>query len=95
MTREQKYEKFALGKRGILVFFTLSVLTLMAALDGTSLSVALPVGTLRLFTGISLTVLETIAQALNGTAIEAFWSGTSFLLSSTGTNDILLSRFIH
>jgi hypothetical protein len=36
-------EKFALGRRGILVFFTLAVLTLMAALDGTSLSVALPV----------------------------------------------------
>lgn len=48
MTREHKNEKFALGKRGILVFFTLSVLTLMAALDGTSLSVALPVGTLSL-----------------------------------------------
>lgn len=47
-TREQKDEKFALGKRGILVFFTLSVLTLMAALDGTSLSVALPVCTLSL-----------------------------------------------
>lgn len=45
MTREQKDEKFALGKKGILVFFTLSVLTLMAALDGTSLSVALPVCT--------------------------------------------------
>lgn len=36
-------EKFALGRRGILVVFTLCVLTLMAALDGTSLSVALPV----------------------------------------------------
>ncbi|KAJ5781197.1 hypothetical protein N7457_006357 [Penicillium paradoxum] len=60
-------EKFALGRRGILVFFTLSILTLMAALDGTSLSVALP----------------EIAQALKGTAIEAFWSGTSFLLCST------------
>lgn len=36
-------DTFALGKKGILVFFTLSVLTLMAALDGTSLSVALPV----------------------------------------------------
>ncbi|KAJ5865122.1 uncharacterized protein N7529_007038 [Penicillium soppii] len=60
-------DKFALGRRGILVFFTLSVLTLMAALDGTSLSVALP----------------DIAQELNGTAIEAFWSGTSFLLCST------------
>ncbi|OQE10626.1 hypothetical protein PENFLA_c085G09435 [Penicillium flavigenum] len=60
-------EKFALGRRGILVFFTLSVLTLMAALDGTSLSVALP----------------EIAKELNGTAIEAFWSGTAFLLCST------------
>lgn len=38
-----KDEKFALGRRGQLVFFTLAVLTLMAALDGTSLSVALPV----------------------------------------------------
>ncbi|KAJ5157742.1 uncharacterized protein N7482_008842 [Penicillium canariense] len=64
---EDKDGKFALGRRGQLVFFTLAVLTLMAALDGTSLSVALP----------------TIARALNGTAIEAFWSGTSFLLSST------------
>jgi hypothetical protein len=35
--------KFTLGKRGILAFFTLSVLTLMVALDGTSISVALPV----------------------------------------------------
>ncbi|KAJ5660467.1 hypothetical protein N7507_006918 [Penicillium longicatenatum] len=58
---------FKLGQRGKLVFFTLAVLVLMAALDGTSLSVALP----------------TISQELNGTAIEAFWSGTSFLLSST------------
>lgn len=41
--RKVDEEKFALGRRGILVFFTLSVLTLMAALDGTSLSVALPV----------------------------------------------------
>jgi MFS family permease len=39
----------------------------MVALDGTSISVALP----------------KIAEALHGTAIEAFWSGTSFLLAST------------
>lgn len=43
-------EKFALGRRGILVFFTLSVLTLMAALDGTSLSVALPVSHIKRLT---------------------------------------------
>ncbi|KAL4782634.1 major facilitator superfamily domain-containing protein [Aspergillus varians] len=60
-------DEFALGRRGILAFFTLSVLTLMVALDGTSISVALPI----------------ITQDLHGTAIEAFWSGTSFLLSST------------
>lgn len=36
-------EEFTLGRRGILVVLTLCVLTLMAALDGTSLSVALPV----------------------------------------------------
>jgi putative Ca2+/H+ antiporter (TMEM165/GDT1 family) len=40
---------------------------IQAALDATSLSVALPI----------------IAQKLKGTAIEAFWSGTSFLLTST------------
>lgn len=49
-------EKFALGRRGILVFFTLSVLTLMAALDGTSLSVALPVSaSVRRFDVLKLT----------------------------------------
>jgi hypothetical protein len=36
-------EDFKLSGRGILIFFTLAVLTLMAALDGTSISVALPV----------------------------------------------------
>ncbi|KAL4884842.1 major facilitator superfamily domain-containing protein [Aspergillus karnatakaensis] len=60
-------DEFVLGRRGQLAFFTLSVLTLMVALDGTSISVALPI----------------ITRDLGGTAIEAFWSGTSFLLSST------------
>ncbi|KAL4805372.1 major facilitator superfamily domain-containing protein [Aspergillus unguis] len=60
-------DEFVLGRRGILAFFTLSTLTLMVALDGTSISVALPI----------------ITQDLKGTAIEAFWSGTSFLLAST------------
>ncbi|KAF9887265.1 hypothetical protein FE257_010393 [Aspergillus nanangensis] len=60
-------EDFTLGTRGILVFSTLAVLTLMVALDGTSLSVAIPI----------------ISHELGGTAIEAFWSGTSFLLCST------------
>jgi len=42
-------------------------ITLAAALDATSISVALPI----------------IAEKLRGSAIEAFWSGTSFLLCST------------
>lgn len=50
-----------------LAFASLCILALMAALDGTSIGVALP----------------TIAQALRGSAIEAFWTGTSFLLCST------------
>lgn len=53
--------------RLILAFAALSVLTLMVALDGTSISVALPI----------------IARKLHGSAIEAFWAGTSFLLAST------------
>lgn len=85
---EQKDEKFVLGRKGFLVFFTLAVLTLMAALDGTSLSVALPVSFVPCAILLQLTFPKTIAQALNGTAIEAFWSGTSFLLASTGTGSL-------
>ncbi|RMZ85099.1 hypothetical protein DV738_g70, partial [Chaetothyriales sp. CBS 135597] len=55
------------SRRFLLAMLSLCILTLMVALDATSLSVALPV----------------ITQRLNGSAIEAFWSGTSFLLAST------------
>ncbi|MCJ1395856.1 hypothetical protein MMC18_008742 [Xylographa bjoerkii] len=48
------------------VFASLWVVNLVLALDGTTVSVALPI----------------IAQDLNGTAIQAFWIGTSFLLTS-------------
>ncbi|KAI9699934.1 MAG: hypothetical protein M1820_006996 [Bogoriella megaspora] len=50
-----------------MAFVALCVITLMVALDATSISVALPI----------------MAQKLSGSAIEAFWSGTSFLLTST------------
>ncbi|KAK2745895.1 hypothetical protein FQN57_003508 [Myotisia sp. PD_48] len=60
-------KKFQPSLRLWLIFLTLAVLTLMVALDGTSISVALPI----------------IATKLRGSAIEAFWSGTSFLLCST------------
>ena len=53
--------------RFTLTFVMLAVITLMVALDGTSISVALPI----------------IARKLHGTAIQAFWAGTSFLLCST------------
>ena len=55
---------FKPGWRFYLAFISLLVITLMAALDATSLSVAIP----------------KITTALHGTAIEGFWSGTSFLL---------------
>ncbi|KAI9701069.1 MAG: hypothetical protein M1836_001738 [Candelina mexicana] len=48
-------------------FGCLCLVNLVAALDATSLSVALPI----------------IANKLHGSAIEAFWAGTSFLLTST------------
>jgi hypothetical protein len=36
-------EKFSLGRKGTMVFLALTILTLMVSLDGTSISVALPV----------------------------------------------------
>ncbi|KIX01272.1 uncharacterized protein Z518_08997 [Rhinocladiella mackenziei CBS 650.93] len=59
--------EFTISTRFVMAFVALAVLTLMVALDGTSISVALPI----------------IARKLHGTAIEAFWAGTSFLLAST------------
>ncbi|KAL4805330.1 major facilitator superfamily domain-containing protein [Aspergillus unguis] len=61
------YQDFELTRSGWLIFCALAVLTLMVALDGTSISVALP----------------GMASSLNGTAMQAFWTGTSFLLCST------------
>lgn len=66
-------EKFQPGWRFLAAFGSLCIITLMAALDATSLSVALPI----------------MAQALGGSAIEAFWSGTSFLLTSTVFQPVL------
>lgn len=60
-------QQFNPSFRFILAFASLSVISLVAALDATSLSVALSV----------------MASELNGTAVEAFWSGTSFLVTST------------
>lgn len=51
----------------LLAFLALCTIALAVAFDATSLSVALP----------------TISTELGGTALEAFWAGTSFLLAST------------
>ncbi|KAL4919045.1 major facilitator superfamily domain-containing protein [Aspergillus aurantiobrunneus] len=61
------YQDFKLSNTGRLIFCALAVLALMVSLDGTSISVALP----------------EMASELGGSAMEAFWSGTSFLLCST------------
>ncbi|KAJ5761368.1 hypothetical protein N7533_003407 [Penicillium manginii] len=69
LVRETKAENgsvHSLSKQELLVLLGLASLSLMAALDGTSVAVALPI----------------IAQDLNGSTIEAFWTGTSFTLCS-------------
>lgn len=50
-----------------LAMASLCVIALMAALDATSISIAIP----------------TITKELHGTAVEGFWSGTGFLLPCT------------
>ncbi|KAI1079847.1 putative MFS multidrug transporter [Whalleya microplaca] len=50
-----------------LAFSSLTILAMMVSLDGTSVSVALPI----------------MAQDLKGNTTEVFWTGTSYLLTST------------
>ncbi|KAF2153550.1 MFS general substrate transporter [Myriangium duriaei CBS 260.36] len=59
--------EFNPGLRFHLAWISLCTIVLMAALDATSLSVA----------------LARISNILHGSAIEAFWAGTSFLLTGT------------
>ena len=63
---ENAGREFKPGSAFYLAFGSLCIITLAAALDATSLSIALPI----------------ITDKLHGTAIEAFWSGTSFLVTS-------------
>jgi hypothetical protein len=58
--------EFKPGRAFMLAFLSICFITLAAAIDATSLSIALPI----------------IAEKLHGTAIEAFWAGTSFLITS-------------
>ncbi|KAF2137939.1 uncharacterized protein K452DRAFT_235249 [Aplosporella prunicola CBS 121167] len=57
---------FKPGRHFWLALAPVALLAMMVSLDGTSVSVALPI----------------MAESLHGTAAEAFWTGTSFLLSS-------------
>ncbi|KAL9030493.1 MAG: hypothetical protein Q9196_001395 [Gyalolechia fulgens] len=65
--------EFKPGKTFVLAFASICIITLAAALDATSLSIALPV----------------ITDRLHGTALEAFWSGTSFLVASAVVQPVL------
>ncbi|KAF3762252.1 MFS general substrate transporter [Cryphonectria parasitica EP155] len=58
-----------------LAFLALSTLCLAVAFDATTLPVALP----------------TVSTDLGGTALQAFWSGTSFLLASTSLQPTVAS----
>ncbi|KAL6897578.1 major facilitator superfamily domain-containing protein [Trichoderma evansii] len=60
-------QEWKISKRTLFVFITICVLTLMVALDSTSIGVALP----------------TISRALHSSGIETFWAGTGFLLCAT------------
>ncbi|KAI5848328.1 major facilitator superfamily domain-containing protein [Tricharina praecox] len=66
-TEDLPIEEWKPTKELYVIFLTLCIITLAAALDATSISVALPI----------------IAEKLHGSAVEAFWAGTSFLLCST------------
>ncbi|KAF2114257.1 major facilitator superfamily domain-containing protein [Lophiotrema nucula] len=59
------------------IMISLSLVSLMVALDATILVAVLPV--------------RSISSALNGTSIEAFWAGTSYLLTSAIFQPVIAS----
>ena len=61
------YVKFKPNTKFYLAFVAISSLTLAAALDATSLSIALPA----------------LTKDLGGDAIQSFWTGTAFFLASS------------
>ncbi|KAG9191816.1 hypothetical protein G6011_10550 [Alternaria panax] len=62
-------------KNELVIMISLSFISLMVALDAT----------------ILVTVLPVIAQKLDGTAAEAFWTGTSYLLTSSIFQPVIAS----
>jgi MFS family permease len=65
-----------------LVMLTISILSLMVALDATILVPVLPVSFLLLIKQFSTDHIQALATALHGTSSDAFWAGTSYLLTS-------------
>lgn len=87
MGEEEAVEQaeFKPGWRFYTAFNSLCVVFFASTLDGTSLSVALPVGPpipSSCYTALTAQS-QTISEKLNTTAIQAFWAGTSFLLATT------------
>ena len=85
----EKPEKFKPSRRLITAFISIAIINLATALDAPIISVALPVNLpstieIRLphFTPATNVPLKVITIALKGNAIQAFWAGTSFLLTS-------------
>lgn len=71
------------GRAEILTVICLSIVSLIVALDSTILVPVLPVSRCLPRSMRLLIFLQTLAVALNGSAIETFWAGTSFLLASS------------
>lgn len=65
--QDYDHPKFKPNARFYLAFLAISSLTLAAALDATSLSIALPA----------------LTKDLGGDAIQSFWTGTAFFLASS------------
>ncbi|KAF1832677.1 MFS general substrate transporter [Decorospora gaudefroyi] len=68
-------EEWKPQKKELLIMISLSFISLMVALDAT----------------ILVTVLPVIAHELNGTSVEAFWAGTSYLLTSAIFQPVIAS----
>jgi MFS family permease len=71
---------------------SLAFISLMVALDATILVTVLPVSLLRGYnSSVYWLPQQDIARKLNGTSVEAFWAGTSYLLTSAIFQPVIAS----
>ncbi|KAF2729587.1 MFS general substrate transporter [Polyplosphaeria fusca] len=75
LSKKSAEELWKPQKKEMLIMVSLSLIALMVALDAT----------------ILVTVLPDIAKALNGSSVEAFWAGTSYLLTSAIFQPVIAS----